>query len=547
MREITIHASQVGYRPNATKRAIVIGECEHFELVDVINGGAVYRGDIEYGGYSEKADEYVRYADFTDFSTPGRYCLAVDGNYSYSFAIGEDVLIPAQNAVLKALFYNRCGCPDMHKGAGLYAHPACHTAPVPEKDNESKLMDLSGGWHDAGDYGRYTTAGGETVTRLLATYELFPNGFSAEIHIPESGNGTPDILNEARWELKWLLKMQKDDGSFYHKVTGPFHAGFGTKPEDDKNHLMAFVASPEATSSAGGCLATAARLYRKFDPDFADICMKSALRAWDWMLANEQIPPYDKNDGSQTGIYNYGFVWQDILTHRIWFAGELFATTRDASYLKYVEKYMKDRLEYNPGYDTYLLYTFLTMKASGAEVQYPENFKKAISAILHDAADGLMKEFSVTKYEIPQATFGTYSTAQLLQNVMQLIGADLLEPNEKYHLAIAEAVNYLFGKNACGYSFITGIGSHFCNNVHMSANENDGIDTSEPGWMTAGPGRIWDIYQTHKNPGVNILLEMDSHTPEMKGYVDKKPFYRINEPTIYTNANLVMALGYLNQ
>ncbi len=151
MREIKIHLNQIGYKPSEVKRAIVIGECERFEIVDIENGGAVYQGNIEYGGYSAASDDYVRYADFTNFTKEGRYCIAIDGNYSYHFAIGENVLLKARNAILKAIFYNRCGCSQMSPWAGLYSHVACHSRLVPLKDDESVMLDVDGGWHDAGD------------------------------------------------------------------------------------------------------------------------------------------------------------------------------------------------------------------------------------------------------------------------------------------------------------------------------------------------------------------------------------------------------------
>ena len=143
------------------------------------------------------------------------------------------------HALIKGLYYQRCGCGLLPEHAGVYAHPPCHTAPAQEWTDQSVSRRITGGWHDAGDYGKYVAPGAVTVAHLLYTWKLFPQGCGDDLNIPETGNGLPDILNEARFELEWILQMQRSDGSFHHKLTKSHFAAF-IMPQDDleQEYLM---------------------------------------------------------------------------------------------------------------------------------------------------------------------------------------------------------------------------------------------------------------------------------------------------------------------
>ena len=154
-------------------------------------------------------------------------------------------------------------------------HDICHTAEAKIYNGEG-TVDVTGGWHDAGDYGRYITAGACACAQLLYAYKLFPKAFDGlDLNIPESGSGVPDILSECRYELEWMLKMQREDGAVYHKVTTMRHAPF-IMPEDDKEQLFVFPISSMATADLCAVCALAAGIFRPFDKAFSGRLAKAA-------------------------------------------------------------------------------------------------------------------------------------------------------------------------------------------------------------------------------------------------------------------------------
>ena len=135
----------------------------------------------------------------------------------------------------------------------------------------------SGGWHDAGDYGKYVVNAGVSVGTLLMAYEYFPSKFGQDdLNIPESGNGIPDILDEVRYELEWLLKMQRSDGGVYHKLTREQFEGF-VMPQIDNAPRYLYQVSSTATADFAAMMARAARVCLPFDPSFAQLCRAAAV------------------------------------------------------------------------------------------------------------------------------------------------------------------------------------------------------------------------------------------------------------------------------
>ena len=192
---------------------------------------------------------------------------------------------------------------------------------------------MTGGWHDAGDYGKYVGPGAVTVGHLLYTHLLFPEGCKANLNIPESGNGVPDILNEARYELEWLLKMQREDGAFYHKLTKARFAPF-IMPEEDRETEYLMPVSHCATAAACACLALGYRVYGKYDPAFAERMLIQARRAWNWLIEHPDFVPFTNPDGVRTGQYGERTDRDD----RFWAACELYASTGEESCLIAAEK-----------------------------------------------------------------------------------------------------------------------------------------------------------------------------------------------------------------
>ena len=144
------------------------------------------------------------------------------------------------------LYLQRCGTEVKDTAFG---HKACHNA-LATIYGTSEKIDVSGGWHDAGDYGRYIVTGAKTVADLLYAYQTAPQMFSDNIGIAESGNGVPDVLDEARYEIEWMLKMQdKTTGGVHHKVSCASFPGY-VMPEEETDELVVTPVSTTATAES---------------------------------------------------------------------------------------------------------------------------------------------------------------------------------------------------------------------------------------------------------------------------------------------------------
>ena len=205
-----IHVNQIGYKSGDKKIAIINGKYSSFDVVDTKTGKAVLTKKLSDEVSDESSGDSVCYADFSELTAIGKYYISVpELGKSYEFKIGDKSLYTEiGDAMLKALYYQRCGIALDSKYAAEYSHEICHKSPEKMYDDENKEIDVTGGWHDAGDYGKYVVPAAVTAADLLLAYEFYPNSFTDKINIPESSNKIPDILDEAKYGIEWMLKMQ---------------------------------------------------------------------------------------------------------------------------------------------------------------------------------------------------------------------------------------------------------------------------------------------------------------------------------------------------
>ena len=232
-----IKVDQVGYPLNGPKVALVSAPGTTFEVLRSSDNSAVFQGKLTPAQADENSGDQVQAADFSALRQAGRYYISVPGvGRSWDFEIGPNVFEHTYYMAMRGFYGQRCGTAvDMGPEFPGYSHPACHLhGEFSPTSGKSGPRDNIGGWHDAGDYGRYMVNSGIATGTLLWTWEIYGERIKKiSLNIPESGNGTPDILNEARWNLEWMLKMQDDDGGAWHKQTSEHFSGF-ISPEDDK-------------------------------------------------------------------------------------------------------------------------------------------------------------------------------------------------------------------------------------------------------------------------------------------------------------------------
>ena len=529
-----IHLNQIGYITNLSKTATVITNTTSFSICEKASGTALYSGKLTDPIEDIASGDITRTADFSDFQMQGEYYLKVGSKKSYPFKIENFPYYALEQDILKAFYYNRCGITIHKKFAGIYRRKKCHTAFALLDSDPSISLDVTGGWHDAGDYARYTITAATTVGHLLYAYEFFPKSFENTVNIPESGNGTPDILNECRYELDWLLKMQAKDGGVYHKVSSKNYPN-NIMPCDDEEQLFVFDKSSAAAANFAAVTALAARIYELFDSDFSIRLRIAAGNAWIWLLNNPNRTPSSNIDRVMTLEYSDRNFYDDTF----WAAAELYRLTGDQSFNEKVCE-IYDRV------DTTAC-TWNSVGGFGA-VSYIFSDKPKDALVL----DALKTAFIYKSDNIVSMShhsgYGTAkqgnrylwgSNMEIMTFAMALIVADSISPNDDYITAALEQLNYILGKNPMGISYVTSFGSNFVSHPHHRPCSADEIDDPIKGFIVGGP----DMLRTDEH--ARWLIKKG--TPPAKCYVDMEYSYSTNEVAIYWNSPAIFVLGFLNK
>ncbi|MBR4345731.1 MAG: glycoside hydrolase family 9 protein [Oscillospiraceae bacterium] len=526
-----IFADQAGYYPESVKRAYIPFECGSFQVTDM-NGAVCYSGSTFHAGKDSASGDDVWTADFTPLDRPGSYVIRAGGRTSAMFCIGGDVYSDVFDKTSKAYYYLRCGCGVEERYGGVWHHGKCHTSPARLWEDWETQVDVSGGWHDAGDYGRYVTAGACACAHLLYAYRLFPKAFEGqELNIPE-GN-TPDILSEVRYELEWLLKMQREDGGVYHKVTTALHAPF-VMPEEDTEQLYLFPVSSMAVADTAAVCALGSHVYRDFDDDFSGRLLAAAKRSARWLEEHPEFIGFHNPEGCNTGSYGEG----DDHSNRFWAYAELYAATGEAVYHDRMEQALKEDFPLCAlGYGEVgglgaLSYILCDRERDTALVSRFENAFRSRGEELSAIADSC--GYSVAM-EGNDYCWG--SNMGLMTRAMIFAVNDRLLGERGFREYALSHIHCLLGANPLGISYVTGVGEFRCNYPHLRPAFADGIEECIPGMVAGGPNGH------RSDPFARGIIPED--TPPMKCYADDTASYSLNEITIYWNSPAVFVLAYL--
>lgn len=537
-----IYLNQVGYLTGAKKVATAT-EPGTYQVLDAESKQVICMVGAKAKGYDAAAGEDAYELDFSQLTKAGRYFLAGKGGQkSHSFEISDKPYGKLHRDLMKALYFQRCGCELKAEHAGVYIHAACHTKPVVlvedymAKTENPKTFDMCGGWHDAGDYGRYSTAAAVALAHILYAYELFPESFEDSLNIPESGNDMPDILNECFYELEWLIKMQREDGGVYHKLTAFCHAPF-VMPEDDHDPFMLYPVSSMAVADYAAIMALSHRVYKKFRPQFADEALEKAKKSWKWLEENSYVG-FHNPEGSNTGEYDD----VDDKDERFWAACELAkADPANAdTYLAEATKYFGEVKGTDFGWtDVSGLGSIAVMTAENGV--FDASFAEEVSKVVFAEADRLIKIQTESGYGVAMLPddYVWGSNMVVCNRGMLLILAAVNSGGnvaEEYKEAALAQLHYLLGRNAVDYSYVTGNGERAYKHPHNRPTECDGIDDPMPGWVSGGP---------FKTPVDEAAIKMvPKGTAPMKCYADHWGSYSTNEITIYWNSPAIFMTAY---
>lgn len=431
--------------------------------------------------------------------------------------------------------------------AGKFRRCTCHTGTAVrledylERKGNAKQYEVTGGWHDAGDYGRYTTAAATALAHMIYAQQLFPESFTENLNIPESNDAMPDVLSECLYELRWLLKMQMEDGSVCHKLTSMRHANF-VMPCEDKRQMILFPASTMAAADFAAVMALASRVYRTWEPAFAAEAEDAAVRAWDWLMQHPQFIGFENPAGCNTG----GYEDTSDLDERLWAAAELYVTTGNAAYLDKLEDYLKTNE--NPtdmGWVDVsglagLSCLFGAKKKEAKETQRFQVCQQKFRQAFLNEADKICDIADVSGYfvALTKEEYGWGSNMVVLNRAMILAVAHLLTGEARYQKMAQAQMDYILGVNATGYSYVTAVGTKSCQNPHNRVTVSDGIDETIPGFVVGGPN------SAPVDEKAEWLITPD--TPPMKCFLDVWECYSLNEITIYWNSPAIFVAAFLD-
>jgi endoglucanase len=542
-----IRLNQVGFYPGAPKSAFVVGGAgETFYVVTADLKDTVSKGLLGPHRATALSSDTPRAADFSAFQTPGHYVVLVPGvGASHPFAIQPRVHEELARAALKAFYFQRASLRLEPRYAGTWSRPAghpdtrvlVHPSAASAARPAGTVVASPGGWYDAGDYNKYIVNSGITVATLLSLYEDFPEYVRAlDVDIPESGDAVPDLVQEALWNLRWMLTMQDPaDGGVYHKLTEPRFEGF-VMPAEARSPRYVVQKSTAAALDFAAVMAQAARVLRPFEgrmPGLPDSALTAAVRAWNWARRHPDVF-YDQarlNDQFEPHIETGTYGDRDVRDEFIWAATELGVTTRQDSFFTTVPLFAEGNAPL-PSWQqvrTLAYYTLARFRAELPPVVAGERVR--LERMLIRAADELVTRASRTAYGTVMGGAATDfvwgSNAVAANQGIALVVAYRLTGDRSSLRHAVGALDYLLGRNATGYSFVTGFGGRTPLHPHHRPSAADGIDAPVPGLLVGGP-----------NPGRQDGCAYPVTAPD-KAYVDDVCAYASNEVAINWNAPLL--------
>ena len=537
-----IKVNQVGFTEASEKYAYVSGFEDEFKVAagtqfqvkKVSDNTVAYSGKLVLVSDYDAVDsgEKVLKAVFTDLKQPGDYYITVNAegiDKSPAFKIGNDVFKPLLTDASRYFYYQRSGIDLLEKYCPDYPRkdktPQDATAVF--DSNPAVTRDVSKGWFDAGDLGKYVSTGSGAVTNLLWSYEMFPEVYSDnQFNIPESGNGVPDILDEARWELEWILKMQDaSSGGFYARVQSDDDGNITKRIIKDKEGSTTNIKPTDDTACAAAALAYASILYEKYDPAFAQDCLKAAKRAWLYLENNP------KNIKSPNGPYNS----DDDTANRLWAAATLYRVSGEAKYNDYfIANYSKRKDLYENTYGDWVgnwnFAFFSYIKAKNHDSDAEKWFNNEFNIWVNNKISRYKN--STWGNTIANGNYYWGSNSQILGMSMEaIIGSRLLGQNsDTINNMALSSLNWILGANPMRKSFVSGYGEDCVKTVFATFNTHPKPGVAK-GFMPLGPNR-------YQGTGLSIF--------PAKCYLDSADEWTTNEHAVGSNSILVFITAFAN-
>jgi endoglucanase len=580
-----VHMNQLGFLPKGVKRAIVQNAATQpldWRLLDAA-GRTRASGRTSVFGNDPWSGARVHRADFGSFGKTGSgYRLVVGAAQSRPFAISPGTYDRLQYDALAYFYHNRAGTPIEARFVGQrLARPAGH---LPEratcvrgKDSKGNVwpgceytLDVTGGWYDAGDHGKYIVNGGISLWTLLNLYERqqawrVPSPFrDGRANIPEAGNRVNDLLDEARWEMEFFLKMQVPEGTrlgvpvgvkrteegmkfteidasgmAHHKVADEKWTGLPLAPHQDKERRQLFPPATGSTLNLAAAAAQCARIWRTIDPAFAGRCLAAAERAWAAARRNPEV--YAIADFTGSG----GYGDSDFSDEFYWAAAEMFITTGRPEFAQAVRGSTHFRSSPTPEIGWNRVASLGTISLATLPNRLTQAEVAALRSSIVAAADSYLADTAKVGYAIPYAPANGYpwgSSSSILNRGILLALAHRFTGQQRYRDGVVDGMDYLLGRNPLDRSMVSGYGAR----PMVGPHHRFWAGQIDPKFPFPPPGAI--------SGGANNSSMSDPVATEMKGkcapqmcWVDDVRSFALNEVAVNWNAPLVWVAAYLDE
>lgn len=565
--QLQILVDQFGYRPSDQKIAVIrqdgknpnrLGELtsQNFQIQNAETGDVVYSAKPRQwsnGVVHSQSGDYASLLDFSKVNIPGRYLISsVEGLRSSTFTISENVYRDALVAAVRMYFYQRSGFPKKEPYAdSKWQDDAAFLGPgqdtearfVEDKNNAALARDMRGGWFDAGDTNKYVTFAAPAVHQLLDAYSQNPKIWTDDFNIPESGNNIPDLIDELRYELDWLQRMQDDDGGVFIKI-GALDFNFAIRPSLDKRSRFYGPKCSSATISAAGIFAHAAIVLRNVSGygGYADTLQTRAIRAWNWFKVHPIGTDCDTQE-IKSGDADVSYEGQigDAITASVY----LSLLTSQDQYTDYLKNHLTESRPFSDNvWSRYSSY-------QGDALLFYATLTKADDELRHRILERF-EEVTTANSEIYGSSFQRDPYGAYMPNEQYHWGSNAVKANDGnsnydlvlYNLALDKklyqeralsSLHYLHGVNPLGIVYLTNMYSY---GVEHSANEmyhewfgkgaySNALTSPSgpaPGYLTGGPNQDY----TGSAP-------LQKELP-MRAYLDsndsKLNMWEITEPSI---------------
>jgi endoglucanase len=557
-----VRVNQVGYLPHGPKQATVVTEATEplaWELRDAADA-VVADGETVPAGLDESSGQTVHTVDFSGVTATGDgFTLSADGETSYPFAIAEGLYDELRTDALDLYYTQRSGIEILDELAPGYARPAGHLQVEPNQGDLEVAclpgtcdytLDVSGGWYDAGDHGKYVVNGGISAWQVMNIWErasLAPTGTpdalgDGSLSIPEAGNGVPDVLDEARWQIEFLLSMQVPAGEelagmAHHKMHDEAWTGLPLLPHQDPQARFLHPPATAATLNLAAVGAQCARLFEEFDPAFAQECLAAAEAAWDAAVANPDVLALTESEGG--GGYTDDVVDDEFY----WAAAELYLTTGAQEYEDAVlgSPMHTDDIFTADGFDWRWTAPLGRLQLATVPNDLPGRDEVRQSVV--DAADAYLATLESHPYGLPYAPanglFAWGSNNLVLNNMAVMATGFDLTGDVRFRDGVLTGIDYILGRNALNRSYVTGYGTVASENQHSrwyAHQLNPDLPNPPVGTLAGGPN------SSIQDPVAQQRLQ--GCAPQFC-YVDHIDSWSTNELTINWNSTMAWNASFL--